>query len=158
MVSMRAKSRIGMSSRYPLFRRAGTSGSTRAPRIRMSEGWSQKLFMVSPLRSAPVVYPRSAAFRRQHRVRFYVLPRKRGAPIRHRRRWLVFVVVLAGHDAEVAKPFGKDDDEDASAEAEYGPERGEVLSRRMGLVIAHEEDIRQGKQHEHRDANQRNGL
>src|ERR1017187_2562381 len=70
----------------------------------------------------------------------------------------VFVVVLAGHDAEVAKPFGKDDDEDASAEAEYGPERGEVLGRRMGLVIAHEEDIRQGKQHEHRDADQRYDL
>src|ERR1017187_2511375 len=57
MVSMRAKSRIGMSSRYPFFRRAGTTGSTRAPRIRMSEGWSQKLFMVLLLSALVLASP-----------------------------------------------------------------------------------------------------
>ena len=38
----------------------------------------------------------------------------------------VFVIVLAGHDAEVPEPFGKEDDHDAADEAEYGPERASV--------------------------------
>src|ERR1035437_1491799 len=61
---------------------------------------------------------------------------------------LVFVIVLAGHDAEVTKPFGKKDDHDAGGEAEDRPECRDMLNRCVGLVIAHEEDIGQGKQHE----------
>ena len=46
----------------------------------------------------------------------------------------------------------------AAEEAEHGPEGREVLSRRVGLVIVHKEDVRRGEQDQHRDADQRNGL
>src|ERR1035437_10556372 len=45
--------------------------------------------------------------------------------------WLVFVIVLAGHDAEVAKPFGKENDHHAAQETEYRSEEhtSELQSR-----------------------------
>ena len=76
-----------------LLQARGHQRQQQAPRIRISEGWSQKLVMVL-LRSVPILGGMPSTGRSCPQASSLLSA-------------AILVVILAGHDAQVAKPFGE---------------------------------------------------
>jgi hypothetical protein len=52
---------------------------------------------------------------------------------------LLIIIILAGHDSQVAVPLGNDDDDNAGKKAEQGPESGQMLNSGVSVVFVDEE-------------------